>query len=139
MTRSISRDDRRRAGFTLLEVMAALAIIAIVLVAVYRMHAQTISMNATSGFYTRAPLLARAVIARASATPDAVRFSDSGDFGERMPGYRWEMDMEALASDILVETLGETAERLRRIEVTVTLNDDYTYTTRTYRVFTETE
>jgi general secretion pathway protein I len=139
MTRSISRDDRRRAGFTLLEVMAALAIIAIVLVAVYRMHAQTISMNATSGFYTRAPLLARAVIARTAATPDAARFSDSGDFGERMPGYRWEMNIEEIASEILVETLGETAERLRRIEVTVTLNDDYTYTTRTYRVFTETE
>lgn len=139
MRPSISKDDRRSRGFTLLEVMAALAIIAIVLVAVYRMHAQTISMNGTAGFYTRAPLLARSVVARLAAAPDEMGFSDGGDFGEKLPGYRWEINIEELTSEILVETLGETAERLKQIDVTVTLNDDYTYTVRTYRMLTESE
>lgn len=139
MRPSISRGDPRSGGFTLLEVMAALAIIAIVLVAVYRMHAQTISMNGTAGFYTNAPFLARSVIARIATTPEADRFSNSGDFGETMPGYRWEATTEELASDVLPEILGETAERLKRIDVTVTLNDDYTYSVRTYRLLTESE
>jgi len=32
-------------GFTLLEIMAALSILAIVLVSVYKLHAQTVAMN----------------------------------------------------------------------------------------------
>ena len=49
-------------GFTLLEVMAALAIIAIVLVSVYKLHAQTISMNQAARFYVTASLLAQSKI-----------------------------------------------------------------------------
>lgn len=139
MRPSIFRDSRRARGFTLLEVMAALAIIAIVLVAVYRMHAQTISMNGTAGFYTRAPLLARSVIARLAAAPEEMGLSGGGDFGENLPGYRWEINMEDLVSEILAETLGETAERLKQIDVTVTLDDDYTYSVRTFRLLPESE
>jgi general secretion pathway protein I len=142
MRPSTSGDDRRgrrRGGFTLLEVMAALAIIAVVLTAVYRMHAQTISMNATAGFYANAPLLARSVLARLTASPSADRFSDRGDFGENLPGYRWEANIEDISSDILSEVLGETVERLKRIDVTVTLNEDYTFGVRTYRLLPGTE
>ncbi|MCU0593194.1 MAG: prepilin-type N-terminal cleavage/methylation domain-containing protein, partial [Desulfobacterales bacterium] len=45
-------------GFTLLEVMVALGIMAIVLVSVYRLHSQTLAMSVESRFYTQAPLLA---------------------------------------------------------------------------------
>ena len=51
-------------GFTLLEVMVAMAIMAIVLVSVYRMHSQTLTMNSASRFYTLAPLLAQSKLAQ---------------------------------------------------------------------------
>ncbi len=41
----VTRNQQPDFGFTLLEVMVALSIIAIVLVSVYKMQAQTISMN----------------------------------------------------------------------------------------------
>ncbi|MFO7972965.1 MAG: prepilin-type N-terminal cleavage/methylation domain-containing protein [Desulfobacterales bacterium] len=50
-------------GFTLLEIMVALSIIAIVLVSVYKMQAQSISMIYASKFYATAPLLAQLKIA----------------------------------------------------------------------------
>jgi len=43
------------AGFTLLETMVAVSIIAIVLVSIYKLHIQTISMNITAKFYATAP------------------------------------------------------------------------------------
>jgi prepilin-type N-terminal cleavage/methylation domain-containing protein len=46
-------------GFTLLEVMVAMAIMAIVLVSVYRMHSQTLTMNMAARFYTQAPMVAQ--------------------------------------------------------------------------------
>ncbi len=116
-------------GFTLLEVMVAISIIAIVLVAVYKLHLQTISMSSAARFYATAPLLAQG---RLSAL-EADALSDSGDFGEHFPGYTWELAIE----DIESEVLGEAAEDLKRIEVTVSLNNDYVYKVKTYRLILE--
>jgi len=49
-------------AFTLLEVMVAMAIMAIVLVSVYRMHSQTLTMNTASRFYTQAPMLGQSTV-----------------------------------------------------------------------------
>jgi len=42
-------------GFTLLEVLIAMAIMAVVLVSVYRLHSQTLTMTTTTGFIPRRP------------------------------------------------------------------------------------
>jgi prepilin-type N-terminal cleavage/methylation domain-containing protein len=60
--------------FTLLEVMVALCILAIVLLSVYRLHSQTISAEHRGRFYTQAPLLAR------SAWPAGRRPASGDDF-----------------------------------------------------------
>ena len=52
-------DCMTSAGFTLLEIMVCLSIISIVLIAIYRMHSQTLLMNQSTQFYTTAPLLAQ--------------------------------------------------------------------------------
>ena len=69
-------------AFTLLEVMVAMAIMAIVMVSVYRMHSQTLTMNAAARFYTQAPLLAQSKLAQLEAASSEINAGDSGDFGD---------------------------------------------------------
>lgn len=126
--------DRTRkipAGFTLLEVMVAMAIMAIVLVSVYRMHSQTLSMSAASRFYTQAPMLAQSKLAQLEASSSEIISGDSGDFGEKFPGYTWNVSVE----DVNIEALGEASNDLKQIDLIVSLNnDEYTYSVRMYRL-----
>ncbi len=118
-------------GFTLLEVMVALGIMAIVLVSVYRLQSQTISMSMESRFYTQAPLLARTAMARLEQSKEREMISGQGDFGREFPGYQWKITVAEAPS----EALGaELSRDMKRIDVLVTLNDgEYSYGFRTYR------
>jgi len=117
-------------GFTLLEVMVAVSIIAIVLVSIYKMHAQTISMNYEARFYAHAPLLAQFKMAEQEIKSLEDLTGDSGNFGDDFPGYRWNVAID----DVESEALGDTAKDLKKIDVTVFLNnDEFTYSLRTYR------
>jgi general secretion pathway protein I len=78
-------------GVTLLEVMVALGIAALVLVTVYRLQTQSIAMESTVRFHTVAPLLAERVVARVEQQlPDAPE-SDQGRFGDDFDHYSWEV------------------------------------------------
>ena len=117
-------------GFTLLEIMVAISIIGIVLVSVYKMHAQTISMNYEARFYATAPLLAQFKMAEQETKSLEELTGDSGNFGDDFPGYRWSMAVD----DVESEALGDTAKDLKKIDVTIFLNnDEFTYSLRTYR------
>ena len=129
-TRNLQPDS----GFTLLEIMVALSIIAIVLVSVYKMQAQTISMNYEARFYATAPLLAQLKIAEVEIENPGEQTDNSGDFGDEFPGYRWNVVID----DIESELLGNIAENLKQINVNVSLNtDEFTYNLRTYRFMQE--
>lgn len=120
----------RAFGFTLLEVMVALAVMSIVLVSVYRMHSQSLTMNTAARFYTQAPMLAQSKMAEIEVLSSSVFPEDSGDFGEEFPGYGW----QASITDVTSEILGEVAEDLKRIDITVSLNENqFVYTLRAYR------
>ncbi|NOY69509.1 MAG: prepilin-type N-terminal cleavage/methylation domain-containing protein [Deltaproteobacteria bacterium] len=82
------------AGFTLLEVLVSLAIIAIVFVSVLRLQGQTISMNESTRFYAVAPFLAQQKMAEVTADPSSFSGSQSGDFGEDAPGYVWKAGVD---------------------------------------------
>jgi general secretion pathway protein I len=119
-------------GFTLLEVMAALSIIAIVLVAVYRMQSQTIRMTVAEKFYVRAPFLAQSKTAQIMADSQAGSEGDSGDFGTDFPGYTWVFSIEDTES----EELEAEAENLKKIDVTIFFNtDEFKYALRSYCYF----
>ena len=119
-------------GFTLLEIMVAISIIATVLVTVYRMHAQTISMNFISRFQTTAPMLAKKVLTEIETKTVDDLVDDSGDFGKEFSDYKWQVSVKEVESD----ALGEIAKDLKQIEVTVSLNEDEdVYTIRSYRFF----
>lgn len=128
--RKTSRPKPRISGFTLLEVMVAMAVLAIVLVSVYRMHSQTLTMNTAARFYTQAPLLAQKKMAEVTTSSSGIFASDSGDFGENYPGYSWQVS----ATDVASEILGEVAGDLKRIDITVAyLNNHFSYRLTTYR------
>jgi general secretion pathway protein I len=117
-------------GFTLLEIMVAVSIIAIVLVSIYKMQAQTISMNYETMFYATAPLLAQFKMTEQETKSLEDLTSDSGNFDDDFPGYSWSMAVD----DVESEALGTTAKDLKKIDVTIFLNnDEFTYSLRTYR------
>jgi len=114
-------------GFSLLEVMVALSIIAIVLVSIMRLQGQTISMNETIRFYTIAPLLAQSKMSEISEDPLA-DISDSGDFGTDFPGYTW----EAQISDLNIEVAESSEIKLKKVDVKVKLNNELKFSLREY-------
>jgi general secretion pathway protein I len=122
---------RLTSGFTLLEVMVAMAVMAIVLGSVYRMHSQTLTMNTAARFYTQAPLLAQKKMTEITTTSSGIFASDSGDFGVDFPGYSWQVS----ATDVSSELLGEVADDFKRLDVTVAfLNNQFSYRLTTYRL-----
>lgn len=102
-------------GFTLLEVMVALAVVAIALTAIYRMHTQTLFMDARGRFDTVAALLMGQKLADIDTMELKDLIGDSGDFGDAHPGYAWQIQTENVSSDLLKED-GPT---LKRITVTI--------------------
>jgi len=122
--------SRTLSGFTLLEVMIALAVMSIVLVSVYRMHSQSLTMNTAARFYTLAPLLAQNKMAELEALSSDGFPNDSGDFGEQYPGYSWQISI----TDVSSEVLGEVANDLKRIDLSVSYNNNqFSHSLRTYR------
>ena len=114
--------------------MLAMAILAIVLVSVYRMQSQTLTMNTAARFYTQAPLLAQSKLAQLETGSTEIIGGDSGDFGDKFPGYSWSISTDEVSS----ETLGEIAGDFKRIDIKVSFNvDEYVYNFRTYRFLRE--
>jgi general secretion pathway protein I len=117
-------------GFTFLEIMVALAILSIVLTAVYRMQSQTISMNTEKQFLTLAPLLGAGKLAQLESTAMKDGADEAGDFGEDYPGYRWHLSVEPATSELF----SDTASGLLHIDMAVSYQENtYTFHLRTYR------
>ena len=128
---TVNQITRFQWGFTLIEIMAAISIIAIVLVSVYKLHAQTVSMDNEVRFYATAPILAQKKMAEIESKSRKDLSDDSGDFGDEFPSYKW----NAVIGDVTSKALGSVAEDLKRIDVTVSFNnDEYTYDLRAYKL-----
>jgi general secretion pathway protein I len=96
-------------GFTLMEVMIAMAILAIALVSIFQLQSQSISMATDSRFMTTAALLAQSKMVEVEARPSLSSQSESGDFGTDYPQYTWQLQ------------IGDTQfPQFKKIEVTVT-------------------
>jgi general secretion pathway protein I len=100
----------RSRGFTLLEVMIAMAILAITLVALYQSQSQSISMASDSRFLTTASLLAQSRMAEFDAVDPRGVVSANGDFGDDYPGYTWRLEVGSV----------EELPLLKRFTLTVT-------------------
>jgi general secretion pathway protein I len=121
-------------GFTLIEVLVAMAIIAIVVIAIFRLNSQTIDMTNATRFHTLAPLLAQSKLAEIESRTLEDATSDAGDFGETHPGFQWQVTMDPVLSEIL----GESVENLKKIDLAITYNDSGAiYKITLYRFFHE--
>jgi general secretion pathway protein I len=129
-----NRSQKRRAGFTLLEVMVSVAILSIVLVSVYKLHSQSLTMNTEARFYTQAPMLAQSKLSEMEASSESVFSNDFGEFSENFPGYAWKVEVE----EISIEALGEISQDFKKIDVTVSYNEnEFVYSLRAYRLIRE--
>lgn len=118
-------------GFTLLEVMVAMAIIAIALTAVLGSQSQSVSLASEAKFYTTAPLLAQSKLAELEAVEPEDLSDGSGDFGDDFPGYSWEMSL----GDVFFERPENVSDRLRQIDLKISWGQDerFQYRIRLYR------
>ena len=99
MNGAAKMNRRRAAGFTLLEVMLAIAILGTALAGLLGLHHQSMQSVIRAQDFTRASMLAQAVLTEA----ELERFPDlghtSGNFEASFPGqfrdFRWERVVEA--------------------------------------------
>jgi len=118
-------------GFTLLEVMIAIAIIAITLVAVFGSQSQSLLLANEAKFSTTAALLAQSKMAEIEAVNPKDLASDSGDFGENFPNYHWNLTV----SDVSFIGTDEVLDYLKRIDLSIFYGEhsQYQYSLRLYR------
>jgi general secretion pathway protein I len=118
-------------GFTLLEVMVAVAVIAIAFVTLIGAQSQSVAIATDSRFDTRASLLAQGKMAELSLL-DYTALSDStGDFGKDFPNFSWKAEVTELSEgDTGIKGSGGT---LKAVDITVLVEEDInrSYTLRT--------
>lgn len=91
-----------RRGFTLLEVIVSMAVLAIGLVAVLEAYGAASRVSLQDEFLTTATFLAAGKMEEVLKEPYITTGSDEGDFGEEFPDFTWTADitdseMEGLA------------------------------------------
>ena len=108
-------------GFTLLEVMIALAILALVGVAFLRAQASSVQLIDESGQISLATLLAREKMAELESLGFPEAGKTSGEGGEAFPGFRWEQVVSSTEIPILrqglVRVLWKDGTRERNLEL----------------------
>jgi len=127
----------RNWGFTLLEVMIAMAIIAIALVAVLGSQSQSLTLASEAKFNTTAALLAQSKMAEIETESMENLSSDSGDFGEDFPNYHW----ECTVGDLSLAGVEEALDFLKQIDLAVYWgnSEHYQYRIRLYRFVPKTK
>jgi prepilin-type N-terminal cleavage/methylation domain-containing protein len=84
----------RRAGFTLVEVLASLALVAAIIPAAMAGVSLAMGLGNTARQRTEAATLAHGRLAESLAAEDWRDGDSSGDFGDDWPDYGWELTVE---------------------------------------------
>ena len=113
----------RSPGFTLLEVMIALTIIALAVTAILGSQAQSLSLASEAKFGTTGALLAQKKLVETLMENRFDLPSDSGDFGEEFPDYFWEIATEDYSPEEIKVPKG-----LKKITVTVRWGENHFFT-----------
>ena len=103
-------------GFTLLEVMIAVALIAIALTALLGSQSQSVSFANSAKFETMAALLAQGKMSEIVSQRQETLSSDSGYFGDDYPGFAW----ESTVSDVSISGEEAISDYLKQIDLTIT-------------------
>ncbi|MBI1821532.1 MAG: prepilin-type N-terminal cleavage/methylation domain-containing protein [Nitrospirae bacterium] len=88
-TQQTSLIDRSEKGFTLLEVMIALTLVAIVFVPLLALRNQNINQTAYARKVLRAEFLANEKLSTLLLEEKPEKGETNGDFGDQYPDFRW--------------------------------------------------
>ena len=119
-------------GFTLLEVMIAVALIAIALTTLLGSQSQSVSFANSAKFETMAALLAQSKMSEITVQEPDELTNDSGDFGDDYPGYAWEVNV----SDVAIAGMDNISDYLKQVDLTVTWGV-FSYNVRLYHYVAE--
>lgn len=112
----------RGAGFTLLEVMIAVALIAIALVTLIGAQAQTIAIATGSRFDTMASMLAQWKLTEVHLQDFAQLNDSTGHFGEQHQHFSWKLEVEETGAAAV--GIKGMSGMLKTVDVTILTDQD---------------
>jgi len=101
-------------GFTLLEIIICLGLIALVLVAVFHLQAQNLDLQSEAQFMTTATCLLQERLSQIQALERVEEGTNTGDFGQDYPDYTYTQEVSEVPD----------TETLYKVKVTVVLERD---------------
>ena len=101
-------------GFTLLEIIICLGLIALVLVAVFHLQAQNLDLQSEAQFMTTATCLLQERLSQIQALEKLDEGTHSGDFGKDYPDYTYTQEVSEVPD----------TETLYKVKVAVILERD---------------
>jgi len=101
-------------GFTLLEIIICLGLIALVLVAVFHLQAQNLDLQSEAQFMTTATCLLQERLSQIQALEKIEEGTNSGDFGKDYPDYVYKQEVSEVPD----------TETLYKVKVAVILERD---------------
>ncbi len=101
-------------GFTLLEIVICLGLIALVLVAVFHLQAQNLDLQSEAQFMTTATCLLQERLSQIQSLEDIEEGTNSGDFGKDYPDYTYNQEVTEVPD----------TETLYKVRVAVILERD---------------
>ena len=127
---------RQAWGFTLLEVLVALGVMALVMVTLFRMHGSTLTLAGAGRFEAVIPQAVSRILASVEkdrSAPD--RMPEA--FETAFSGLSWTCELEDAALESPVDVLPAQSERFKKIRVTIT-GSGKSFELVTWRYFSET-
>ncbi len=109
----MNRKGKER-GFTLLEIVICLGLIALVLMAVFHLQAQNLDLQSEAQFMTTATCLLQERVSQIQAKEKIEEGTNSGDFGKDYPDYTYKQEVSMVPD----------TEVLFKVRVTVILERD---------------
>ncbi|MHB8790961.1 MAG: type IV pilus modification PilV family protein [Desulfobulbaceae bacterium] len=123
-----TRTKNGQRGFTFLEVMVAVAILAIAFVTLIGSQSQSVSVAGESRFRVMAALLAQQKLAELESMDFEDVSGGEGDFGEEYPSYGWRAEVMDLGED---DTgIKEGDDLLKAVDLTIRQGESRTYAVR---------
>jgi general secretion pathway protein I len=116
-----------------MEVLVALAVLAIALTSIYKLQGRTFLMSSKARFLTIAPQLAQSKLAEIERQEFDDISNGEGVFGEDYPNYTWALSVEELSTELITEK----NYHLVRIKVRVARDNEDDYQLYTYRFYTD--
>mgnify|MGYP002388809192 FL=1 len=101
-------------GFTLLEIIICLGLIALVLVAVFHLQAQNLDLQSEAQFMTTATCLLQERLALIQSQENIEEGTNTGDFGKDYPDYTYKQEVSEVPD----------TETLYKVRVAVVLERD---------------